>query len=190
VQDGERHVVLRRQGGSPFVASLFHIPAAGAAEFTSLDLAADILGDTPSGALYQALVPTKLATGTFGFSRAMAQPGYALFGAQLEPGMDAPKALDALNNTLDTLKQKPFTEEQLKRAKNKWITGWNQIYADPVSLTDALSNAASNGDWRLFFLRRDRVEAATLAEVQAAAEKYLVSSNRTDGMYLPTEKPV
>src|SRR5690606_33921426 len=27
VQDGERSVILRRHGGSPFVASLFHVPA-------------------------------------------------------------------------------------------------------------------------------------------------------------------
>jgi len=190
VQDGERLVTLRRQGGSPFVASMFHIPALGDPDFTLLDLGVDMLSDTPSGRLYQALVTQKLGASVFGFARPMAQPGYALFGVQLEPGMDARKALDALDESLGSLKDKPFDEEQLKRIKNKWMTGWNQIYADPVSLTDALSDAAGAGDWRLFFLRRDQVENATLDSVQAATEKYLVPSNRTDGMYLPTAKPV
>lgn len=45
------------------------------------------------------------------------------------------------------------------------------------------------GDWRLFFLNRDRREKATLAEVQALAERYFKASNRTVGIYLPTEKP-
>ena len=190
VQDGERLVTLRRQGGSPFVASMFHIPAVGDPSFTLLDLGADMLSDTPSGRLYQALVPQKLGASVFGFARPMAQPGYALFGVQLEPGMDTRKALDALTDSLGTVGKKPFEEEQLKRIKNKWMTGWNQIYADPVSLTDALSDAAGAGDWRLFFLRRDQVEEATLDAVQAATEKYLVPSNRTDGMFLPTAKPV
>jgi len=190
VQDGERLVTLRRQGGSPFVASMFHIPALGDPDFTLLDLGVDMLSDTPSGRLYQTLVTQKLGASVFGFARPMAQPGYALFGVQLEPGMDARKALDALDESLGSLKDKPFVEEQLKRIKNKWMTGWNQIYADPVSLTDALSDAAGAGDWRLFFLRRDQVENATLDSVQTATEKYLVPSNRTDGMYLPTAKPV
>lgn len=190
VQDGERLVVLRRQGGSPFVASMYHIPAVSDPEFTLLDLAADMLGDTPSGRLYRDIVTGKLGASVFGFARPMAQPGYALFGVQLEPTMDAKAALEALDKSLDSVHEKPFTEEQLQRIKNKWITGWQQIYADPVALTDALSNAVGAGDWRLFFLRRDQVEQATLDAVQSATQKYLVPSNRTNGMYLPTEQPV
>lgn len=190
VQDGERLVVLRRRGGSPFVASIYHIPAVGDPNFTLLDLGVDMLGDTPSGRLYRSLVAEKLGASVFGFARPMAQPGYALFGVQLEPGMDAQAALDALDQSLDSIQKKPFEEEQLQRIKNKWITGWMQIYADPVSLTDALSNAAGAGDWRLFFLRRDQVEQATLDKVQTATENYLVASNRTNGMYLPTAQPV
>ncbi|HUH87797.1 MAG TPA: pitrilysin family protein [Pusillimonas sp.] len=189
VQDGERLVVLRRQGGSPFVASIFHIPAVGDPDYPLLDLGVDMLSDTPSGRLYQALVTQKLSANVFGFARAMAQPGYAMFGAQLEPGMDARKALDALGDSINTLKKQPFTEEQLQRIKNKWMTGWNQIYADPVSLTDALSNAVGAGDWRLFFWQRDQVEQASLQAVQTATQNYLVPSNRTDGMYLPTPTP-
>src|SRR5690606_25285371 len=190
VQDGERLPVLRRHGRSPFVPSMTHIPAVSDPEFTLRDLAADMLGDTPSGRLYRDIVTEKLGASVFGFARPMAQPGYALFGVQLEPTMDAKAALEALDKSLDSVHEKPFTEEQLQRIKNKWITGWQQIYADPVALTDALSNAVGAGDWRLFFLRRDQVEQATLDAVQAATEKYLVPSNRTDGMFLPTAKPV
>src|SRR5690606_29156057 len=56
VQDGERQVTLRRQGGSPLIAALFHTPASGDPDFTALDLGVAILADTPSGRLYKALV--------------------------------------------------------------------------------------------------------------------------------------
>jgi len=46
------------------------------------------------------------------------------------------------------------------------------------------------GDWRLWFLARDRIRAVTLAQVQQAADQYLTQSNRTEGQYIPTEKPV
>ena len=54
----------------------------------------------------------------------------------------------------------------------------------------ALSESIAQGDWRLFFLMRDRVRDATLADVQRVAEQYLLTSNRTLGVYLPTDKPV
>ena len=53
-----------------------------------------------------------------------------------------------------------------------------------------MSEAIAAGDWRLFFLQRDRARKATLAEVQKAATTYLVQSNRIEGRYIPTEKPV
>ena len=77
-QDGERAVTLRRTGGTPLVAAMYHIPAAGSADFVPLDLAATILADTPSGRLYHALVPTKLASGVFGFTMENLDPGLAL----------------------------------------------------------------------------------------------------------------
>jgi zinc protease len=50
-----------------------------------------------------------------------------------------------------------------------------------------LSEWAAEGDWRLFFLHRDRVEKVTADDVQKAAAKYLRASNRTVGLFLPTK---
>jgi zinc protease len=54
----------------------------------------------------------------------------------------------------------------------------------------ALSEAVAQGDWRLYFLLRDRVKAMTLADVQRVASQYLVQANRTLGRYEPTAAPV
>ena len=63
------------------------------------------------------------------------------------------------------------------------------MYSDPEQVGVALSEAIAAGDWRLFFLQRDRARKATLGDVQKAATSYLVQSNRIEGRYLPTEKP-
>ncbi|MBR8653407.1 insulinase family protein, partial [Achromobacter sp. Marseille-Q0513] len=189
VQDGERSVTLRRTGGTPLVAAMYHIPAAGSADFVPLDLAATILADTPSGRLYHALVPTKMASGVFGFTMEQLDPGLAMFGAQLSPGKNMDAALKTLTATLETLDKKPFTAQELERARSKWLTSWEQVYSDPEQVGVALSEAIAAGDWRLFFLQRDRARKATLGEVQKAATSYLVQSNRIEGRYLPTEKP-
>ena len=62
------------------------------------------------------------------------------------------------------------------------------MYSDPEQVGVALSEAIAAGDWRLFFLQRDRARKATLGDVQKAATSYLVQSNRIEGRYLPTEK--
>lgn len=190
VQDGERQVTLRRHGGSPLIAALFHTPAVASPEFTALDMGVSILADTPSGRLYHNLVGKKLSTDVFGFSAGLHQPGYAFFGAQLEADMDQALALKTMNETLESVAKEPFVQADLDRIRNKWLTGWSQTYADPVSLASALSEAVAEGDWRLFFLQRDRVEAMKLDDVQKATAAWLVPSNRTDGLYIPTEKPL
>lgn len=189
VQDGARQVTLRRRGGSPYVGALFHIPQAASPQFIPLSLGVDILSDTPSGRLYHALVDTQLCTSIDGFASGMRLPGYAFFGAQLSPGTTPDKALAAMEQVLESVRTKPFTQEDLDRVRREWLTGWDQANADPSSLAFALASASAHGDWRLFFLDRDRVEKVTLAQVQAATQAYLVRSNRTTGAYIPTENP-
>ena len=67
---------------------------------------------------------------------------------------------------------------------------FDKALSNPVTFGVGLSEAVATGDWRLYFLRRDRIEKATLADVQKFAENYLLESNRTYGQFLPTEKPV
>ncbi|NYT23284.1 insulinase family protein [Alcaligenaceae bacterium] len=188
-QDGERAVTLRRQGGTPLIAALYRAPATADPDFTSLELGVDILSDTPSGRLYQQLVRKNLAAEVFGFSAAQRHPAYVFFGGALEPGMDQNEALATLTETLESVADQPIQEADLERARNKWLTGWQRSYANPASLASALSESASEGDWRLYFLRRDRVEEARLEDVQRVTSSWLTASNRTSGRYIPTPSP-
>jgi zinc protease len=81
VQDGERAITLRRTGGSPLVAAMYHVPPASHIDFSALDLASMMIADTPSGRLYKALVPTKQAASVLGFTMDQYAPGIVMFGA-------------------------------------------------------------------------------------------------------------
>src|SRR5207253_2755301 len=48
---------------------------------------------------------------------------------------------------------------------------------------------AAKGDWRLFFLHRDRVAGVTPADVRRVARRYLLRNNCTVGVFLPSERP-
>src|SRR5690606_9463267 len=96
------------------------------------------------------------------------------------------KALSTLISAIESDNGAAFTVQSLERIKSRWTTAWEQTYSDPASLASALSESASEGDWRLFFLQRDRLEALSLESVKQAAKQYLLASNRSIGLYLPT----
>ncbi|MDO8693733.1 MAG: pitrilysin family protein [Sheuella sp.] len=190
IQDGERGITLRRNGGAPLVAAMYHVPPAGHKDFAALDLASMMMADTPSGRLYKALVTTKQATSVLGFTMDEYAPGIVMFGATLEHGMDPKRSLSTLTSTLESISKKPFTKEELERVRNQWITSWEQVFSDAQKISGALSEYVAIGDWRMVFVARDRIKQVTLAEAQRVASEYLIASNRTEGQYIPTDKPV
>ena len=190
VQDGERRVTLRRTGGTPLVAGMYHIPPGAHPDYAAIDLATMMLSDTPSGRLYKAMVPQGLATNVFGFSMDQFDPGTVMFGAELELKTDQEKAMIAMNEAIQSVVKTPFTEEELKRARSQWLKSWDRAYADPQRVGTILSETIAMGDWRMFFKSRAQIETTTLADVQRVAQAYFLPSNRTEGMYIPTDKPV
>jgi zinc protease len=188
-QDGERSVTVRRVGGSPLLFAGYHVPAGPDPDYAAMELLAQVMGDTPSGRLHKRLTEKQLAAGVFASSEAAADPGYAIFGAQLAPGQDVDKARAEMVATLESVATEPVTQEELDRAKAKWLKAWELSFTNPEAVGLALSESISQGDWRLFFLLRDRVRDAKLADVQRVATQYLLNTNRTLGVYLPTDKP-
>lgn len=190
VQDGERSVTLRRVGGTPLVQAGYHVPAGPAPDHAAIQLLAVILGDTPSGRLYKRLTQKQLAAAVSSYAFALHDPGAMFVAAQLAPGQNVDKARAELLATTESIAREPITADELARAKLKWLKEWDQSFTDPEAVGLAMSESISQGDWRLFFLTRDRVREAQLADVQRVAEQYLLPSNRTLGTYLPTDAPV
>jgi zinc protease len=189
VQDGERIVNLRRVGGTPQLLASYHTAPGAHPDHAAAELLALVMGDTPAGRLHKRLTERQLAASTFAWTPALYDPGFIMFGAGLAPGQDVAAAQAALLATLESVAKEPITSEELERARTKWLNGWEQQFTDPEQVGVALSETVSQGDWRLFFLLRDRVRAATLADVQRVATERLLMSNRTLGVYVPTEQP-
>ncbi|MEO8123465.1 MAG: pitrilysin family protein [Burkholderiales bacterium] len=190
VQDGERSFTLQRSGGVPLLLAGFHVPSASDPDYAAAEALALILADEPSGRLYTALVKPQLAASIWGGAWDLADPGFMMFGAVLAPGQDIDKARSALLDTTGSFKSRPVTAEELERAKVRWLNDWKRRFTNPEAVGIALSSAVGQGDWRLFFLLRDRVRDLKVEDVQRVAVAYLVPSNRVVGTYLPTENPV
>lgn len=190
VQDGAREVSVSRVGDSHLIGSLYHIAPGAHADATYAELVGFILGDTPTGRLHKALVDKKKAAGVNADSLALRDPGYLMFFANLNKTQSREEAKKVLLSIVEGVKKEPITEAELKRAKTSILNEFDKALSNPVAFGVGLSEAVAQGDWRLYFLRRDRIEKAVLADVQKFAENYLMESNRTFGQFVPTEKPV
>jgi zinc protease len=189
-QDGEKSVTVRRVGGTPTLYAVYHVPAGASPDYAAISALTLILGDTPSGRLHTRIVEKQLAAEAFSFSQGLQDPGFILMGLSLAPGQDLDKARQAMLDTIESLATEPVTQAELDRAKLKYMTGWELRFTNPEQVGVALSESIAMGDWRLFFLNRDRVRDLTLADVNRVATSYLLPSNRALGTYIPTEKPV
>lgn len=189
VQDGERSVTLRRVGGVPLLFSAYHMPPGAHPDMAAVELIDALMTNAPAGRLHKALVEGKKAAAVFGFTVPLHDPGFAIFGAQLAPNQDPEAARVALLQTLEGLAANPFTTQEVDRARAKWLNDWEQRFTDPEEVGIALSEFVALGDWRLYFLLRDRVKAATTGLVNRVALAHLLPANRTLAQYVPTPKP-
>lgn len=188
-QDGERSFTLQRAGGVPMLLAAYHMPAAADPQFAAVEALALILADEPSGRLHQRLVSTQLAASVWGWAWDLADPGAIMLGAQLAPGQDVQAAGRELVAAIESFATEPVSAAELARAKAKWLKEWNLRFSDAQKVGVALSEAVAQGDWRLFFLLRDRVQALSVEQVQRVAVERLLSSNRTLGRFEPADKP-
>ncbi len=188
-QDGERVVNVRRVGDVKWVGAAYHVAPGSHPDFPALEVMNEILTDEPSGRLYKALIDTKKASNSFSFMMQMREPGAALFMAEVRKENDQEEVKDIMIETIEGLAKNPPTEEEVERAKTKLLKNIELSLnsSDRIGLT--MSEWIAMGDWRLFFLHRDRLKQVTPAEVKRVAEHYLKTSNRTVGMFLPTENP-
>lgn len=188
-QDGERSVTLRRTGEVGQVLVGYHIPSGSHPDAAPLDLLVRILADSPSGRLYAALVDTKKAARVGGEQYQLRDPGYWLVGADTRKDQSLDEAKSIVLDTLDGLASHPITQAEVDRAKAADLKNIELSLNDSGRVGLELSEWISQGDWRLFFIHRDRLRVVTAADVNRVVQKYLKPSNRTVGLFVPTDAP-
>lgn len=187
-QQGEREVVVRRNGGVPLMLAGYHTPAGATRDNVALGLLAEMLTREPDGPLYRELVKPGYAVSVGASSTDLHDPGMLIFSATLASPDKQKLVWDTVRKVVEG--EQPLTQEALDRTKQDIRNGMQRLTDDPEALAMALTEAIAQGDWRLPFAQADWAEGMTLDEVKAAGRRWLVQDNRTLAWYLPTEKPV
>ncbi|MCL2297470.1 MAG: insulinase family protein [Proteobacteria bacterium] len=189
VQEGERTVTVRRHGGSPALAALYHTVSGADPDSVALEAFGEIMTLAPSGRLYKALVATHKASTVEAWNFSLADPGMLIFWATLSPQDKIAPVKKILTDTLYGIAQKPITDAEVARVRTRALKDYNELLRDPEHFAVVLSESIAQGDWRLFFLQRDQWRKLTAADVQRAATAYIRPSNVTLGEYLPENTP-
>ncbi len=188
-QDGERQVTIRRVGDTQLAIAGYHVPSDTHPEIAAVDVMENVLADSPSGRLYKALVDTKKATSVFSLNFPFKEPGYLMFGAQLGKDASLDEASRALTQTIEAFASAVPAKEEVERSKTQIIKEIELTLNDPNRVGLGMSEVIAQGDWRLFFIYRDRVKKVTPEDVQRVAKNYLKQQNRTLGLFVPTQTP-
>ncbi len=189
VQDGERLVTIRRVGDQQLVGIAYHTVPGAHPDQAALDALVSIMTMEPAGRLYKALVETRKASGVGGWTPELFDPGFMMFNVQVPLGESLDTARDAAIATLEGVAKAPIVSIEVDRARARALKDVDEALADPTRFGIRLSESIAAGDWRLFFLQRDRMRKVTADDVQRVAVAYLKPANRTVAQFIPEAKP-
>lgn len=200
VQTGERRVTLRREGTTAYLKLAYHAPAVTDPRFHPLLLLDAVLTGAKGvnlwasfrvpppqrrARLYQSLVDRGLASAVNGALLATEQPFVYIVSLTATRGTPLASLEAAVLEVLESVRTGGITEEELARAKA-------QLRARLVFDGDSVTNIAHQlGYYRTVATLEtyrelpDRLAAATVEDVAAAAAGMLVDSNRTIGWFDP-----
>ena len=188
-QDGPREVTVKRSGDTQISAVLYHTAAGSHPDSAAMAALIEVLAGTPNGRLHKSLVEKKLAANVNPWGFDLAERGYLVVMAELSKTQSLAEARKVLIEEIEGLQKNPVSEAELKRAKASLLSEIDKIINNPQRLAVQLSESIANGDWRLFFLHRDRIENLKVSDLQNVGLNYFKESNRTLGQFIPTATP-
>lgn len=186
-KSGERSVVVRRVGDTQMVGAAYHIPAGSHPDYAAIEVLNQVFGDTPSGRLHKVLVEGKLASVVYGFNFQWQDPGVSMYFAEVDKAADLAKTSEAMLAAVEDIDRTPITQEEVDRVKRNILKNIELSFNSSERIALQLSEWLAMGDWRLYFLHRDRIEKVSLEDVQRVAQQYFVRNNRTLGQFIPSE---
>ncbi|WP_420457021.1 M16 family metallopeptidase [Rubrivirga sp.] len=186
-QRGERRVTVRQAGELGAVLLAYKAPAGLDETADALDVLVQVLAGGKTGRLYRALTDPGLATSASAYFPRLRDPGLFIAYATLAPDVAHETAEAALGEALRAVATDGVTGAELARARRQVVADEAFGRDGPYAVVAQINEAVAVGDWTLFADYRDRIEAVSAADVQAAAAAVLDDDRRTVAWYVPDE---
>ena len=187
-QTGTRRVELQHAANLPAFEEAYHVPNISSPDSYALEVASEILSDGQSSRLYKKMVVEKQMVVEIGAGYDMMSfdPGLFVVSAQMRPGVTAANTQTEVEKELAAMRETPVGAEELQKAKNleqaQFVFGQDSVMreAEMLGIYEML------GDYHKVDKYLDGIEKVTAADVQRVAKTYLVATNMTEGVLVPT----
>jgi zinc protease len=189
VQLQGRSLTVQRPVPSDALYKAWHMGARLSKDYYSLDLLTDLLAGGESGRLYNRLVREKnFFSEINAYITSDIEPGLIVFSGKLLKGIDIIQAENAVNETINELKDSIITNHELEKVKNKFES--STVLSNTSILNKALNLAMYEliGDPGLINMEVESYQAVSREMVRDAAEKYLNPQNCSTLYYLSKNK--
>ncbi|MFZ0677214.1 M16 family metallopeptidase [Candidatus Binatus sp.] len=187
-QTGTRRVELQHAANLPAFEEAYHVPNISSADSFPLEVASEILSDGQSSRLYKKLVVEKQMVVDIGAGYDMTSfdPGLFVVSAQMRPGIKAADTQVEVEKELAAMRDNPVGAEELQKAKNleqaQFVYGQDSVMRE----AEMLGVYEMLGDYHLVDKYLDGIDKVTAADVQRVMKTYMVASNMTEGVLVPT----
>jgi zinc protease len=180
-QTAPRVVSLKRDVALPAFVEAFHIPADGTPDSYPLRLASVILSTGDSGLIYHQLVyEDQLALDADTSADFSEDPNLFFVFAVMNASHTPAQGEAAVDAILKRLQEKALSPKELQKAEDQILFGHASDRGNSKDLAEQLGyDAVILNDPLLINTEAASFLAVTAGQVQAAARKYFVRSNRT-----------
>jgi zinc protease len=182
-----RELIYSSKAPLPALVVTYLAPSVRSEEATALGVASDILSDGTASRFYRSLVYEQQLAQSASFSDDLNEDlGLLSFHVTLASGKTTAEAERAIDAQIESVFKGGVSEEELAKAKNRYLTGKLLGLETANGKASALGSAAVVlGDANRVNTDLARIETITAGEVLAALRKYIVDKRKVVIEYVP-----
>lgn len=177
-QTEKRFLEVFRAVPAHAIYKVWHMCAKNDPDYETTDLISDLLGSGQSSPLFKELVLKKgLFAEISAFVTGDIDPGLLVVSGKVMDGVPFEKAEKALNEQLQLFLQKPPSANELRKVKNRVVSG--QVFSDISVLHKAMNLAfyTHMGDTELINTMTKRYRKVTAAQIHSVANQLMIETN-------------
>lgn len=189
IQTEARRLEVDRQVPQTAIYKAWHMCGRADEAYVASDLISDLLGSGQSSRLHKTLVrKARLFSDVNAFVTGDIDPGLLIVTGKVMPGVSVETAEMKMNEVINTLLSNPLQADELRKVKNKVISG--MVFSELTALNKAMNLAyyALLGNPSLINTLIDKYEACAAADIDRVAKQLLRPENCSTLIYKSANK--
>lgn len=186
-QQGERRLVIKREGLVPALMMGYHVPNLRSPDSYVLEVIEAMLSSGKSSRFYEHLIREKQVAlrADAGYSITSRDPTLFFISAEVLAGKDLAALEKAIDEEIMRLQTEPVVSEELNKAKNQLEAGF--IYGQDSVFNQAMVLARHEiaETWSRVEDYLPSIRRVTSDDIKRVARQYFIPENRTVGHFLP-----